>query len=206
MIAFYVAFFVFLFLFIGIYYIHDTLEGILRVAWISLKPEVGISLIEHFSNLWYVLVVSFLLILGIACWYWFIHIKNISYMYRAGYIVFFSTVSYVLARLLKEFFAVPRPTQLIESGYGYPSMHTTGVLIISIAIYALCILLMPHASRLVRISIASVLGLACILTGYARIALGVHWIADILGAFSYVAMVFSLAAIGYIFLFSPPQK
>ena len=87
---------------------------------------------------------------------------------------------------LKEIVESPRPTPDVvrvtdhASGYGYPSGHAAGALLV---VGALAWIVARHVeSRAWRVVIWVAAGAWIVLTGAGRMRVGVHWPTDVLGA------------------------
>jgi undecaprenyl-diphosphatase len=92
---------------------------------------------------------------------------------------------------LKEIVESPRPTpDLVQvtdhaSGYGYPSGHAAGALLV---VGSIAWILARHVeSTAWRVVIWAVIGAWIILTGVGRVRVGVHWPSDVLGAWLWSA-------------------
>jgi undecaprenyl-diphosphatase len=103
---------------------------------------------------------------------------------------------------LKEIVESPRPTpDLVRvtdhaSGYGYPSGHAAGALLV---VGALAWIVARHVeSRAWRVVIWVAAGAWIVLTGAGRVRVGVHWPTDVLGAWLWsvpALMVITWAAV-----------
>lgn len=88
--------------------------------------------------------------------------------------------------LHKDFVTRPRPDPSIvavfeqESGYGYPSGHTFGSMLIAVTLAGVMPRLITHP-RGCRIAQVLLIGFG-IAVGWSRVSLGAHWPSDVLGA------------------------
>lgn len=108
----------------------------------------------------------------------------------------------ILNSLLKVFFARPRPTfanpLVIERFYSFPSGHAMmSFIAYGMLAYIICVLLKNNAYRLLVI-IAT--GFIVAFIGVARIALGVHYLSDVVAGYAVAALwlVFCISAWRYI--------
>ncbi|MBA3871233.1 MAG: phosphatase PAP2 family protein [Anaerolineae bacterium] len=96
----------------------------------------------------------------------------------------------VLNSILKLFFARPRPTfatpLVIERFYSFPSGHAMmSFIAYGMLAYIICLMLKNNAQRLLVILAT---GFIVVIIGVSRIALGVHYLSDVLAGYSVAAL------------------
>jgi undecaprenyl-diphosphatase len=107
-------------------------------------------------------------------------------------ILFFLTSSFLAGSLIlitKELFQRARPENLIESGFSFPSGHTTISIIFFGGLISFFFNQMKTNSK-VFLSLISVVSVLII--SFSRLYLGVHWFSDILGGIFFGAFVLFL--------------
>lgn len=111
----------------------------------------------------------------------------------AALLVGVSLSAFALVVALKGFFALPRPPMELQleahygSGYGFPSGHALG----STAVYGGTAVLLDRGRRSTRLAAAAVI---VAVVSFTRVALGVHYLVDVLAGFA-VGAAFLAAAL-----------
>jgi len=128
--------------------------------------------------------------LVIAVTLWFYKKKNESL-----FLVLNMLTGAALIYLLKNLVRITRPENLIETGFSFPSGHST----ISIIFLGLLIYLFIRNIRGngPKIFISVIFSLIILLIGFTRIYLHVHWFTDIIGGF----LIGGAVLFFYIYLF-----
>lgn len=123
----------------------------------------------------------------------------------AGWLVLTMTIGGVLGVVLKEVFTRSRPEWpdaiTVSSGYSYPSGHAlNSVLAAGCAIVLLHPVLKSTGRRLLWIAAVAIV----VLVGFDRVALGVHYLTDVLAGWAVALVVIftTLAAFGAL---TPPE-
>lgn len=133
----------------------------------SLQSENGLSImnvISYFGDLWFLIFVSLIIVLVL---YKRNEMKNILF-----YV--FILVGGLIGKLLKYVFQSPRPINPIETGFGFPSSHVIG----SILIFgAISYFLFKKGNKKESMFI----WIFPILIAFSRLYLNVHWFSDVLG-------------------------
>jgi len=100
-----------------------------------------------------------------------------------------------LNRLLKDVTDRPRPsyagTTVTAGDWSFPSGHASGGAVLA---GVLLVLFLPHASRRWRTAVTTVAVLGAVLIGWTRLALGVHYLSDVVAGLALGAAAVLLAA------------
>jgi undecaprenyl-diphosphatase len=128
---------------------------------------------------------------GSAIWIALIIIAAMTFFNRRGSVraAVYLAVTAVLASgidtLVKDLVDRPRPSLVdpvaTASGQSFPSGHSMESLAVYGALLFVCLPLLPRNRRALAVSAAGVLVL---LIGFSRLALGVHYITDVLGGYA----------------------
>jgi len=107
--------------------------------------------------------------------YLFVRHKNRKGIFLFGAMFFSGVVIF----LLKEFFGRLRPLNgiIIESGYSFPSGHST------IIVVFLGLLVYLFASKKSATKVHLVAGLLVLVVGFTRLYLGIHWFTDVIAGY-----------------------
>ncbi len=118
----------------------------------------------------------------------------------AGFVVLAALAVGLLSTLFKELVGRVRPTAddplIAASGLSYPSGHAAGAATLA---GVLLVVLWPVVSRRWRPWLAGALVLGVLCVAWTRIALGVHYLSDVVGgmALGAAVVVLSMAAFGF---------
>jgi undecaprenyl-diphosphatase len=99
--------------------------------------------------------------------------------------------------LIKPLVGRPRPHvgQLVSTatGYAFPSGHATQTAAVAVTLAALAATLTGSWAR--KVAIWSTAALVCLLVGFSRIYLGVHWPTDVLAGYALGALWAAMCAL-----------
>jgi undecaprenyl-diphosphatase len=120
-------------------------------------------------------------LIGVALLVGYFWIKN---KHHLSFLFLFSGYGVtVLVQILKHLIKVPRPIGALEEGYGFPSQHAAGYVVVW------GILMFTNKNKLLRIFGA----LMIFLVGVSRVYLGEHTSMDVMGGYFVGSMVLWLS-------------
>jgi undecaprenyl-diphosphatase len=107
--------------------------------------------------------------------------------YPSGTTLLILAAGNLLTIILKNIFNQPRPSAPLvhvlthESSYSFPSGHAIGAVLFAASIG---VSIWPRLSRTARSWAVGYLTIFCLLVGYSRVYLGVHWLTDVVYGFA----------------------
>ncbi len=119
-------------------------------------------------------------------------------------------VSTLLMFWLKDFFARPRPTEIValssESTFSYPSGHALAAMVF----YGMILFLIHRniKDRILSRLLQVMLGILIFLIGISRVYLGVHYMSDVLAGFAlgYALLMMGILVVRHFYLTSTSEK
>lgn len=149
----------------------------------NIQNNSGIKIMEiisNFGDFWFLSLVSIFVI--------FILYKKKKWKNLLFYLLVL--IGVFIGKFLKEIFQIPRPINLIETGFGFPSLHAIG----SFLIYGIISYFLFKNKK--RVSSILIL-LLPILISFSRLYLNVHWFSDIVGGIAFGFLWFFLILFFY---------
>jgi len=114
----------------------------------------------------------------------------------AAFVVLPALLVAPLNRLLKDVFDRPRPsyagTTVTAGDWSFPSGHASGAAVLA---GVLLVLLWPHTAARWRSALAVAATLSAVTIGWTRLALGVHYLSDVVAGLALGAAVVLIAAV-----------
>jgi undecaprenyl-diphosphatase len=103
-------------------------------------------------------------------------------------------ITAISLKIMKSFFALERPLNMLvsETGYAFPSGHSAMIIVLLGTLIAMCYKKIRHKKLAIILS-----AVFSLIIGLSRIFLNVHWLTDILGGYLFGAFMISLAALIY---------